>query len=276
MPPSPSQPDRTLHESRTTELRVVLLGSGSSGNATLVRSGDDVVLIDAGFSARETLRRLTEAGADPCSIRALLVTHEHTDHVSGVRVLARRLGIPVYATAGTRRAMRQAEEIDDLRAMTPGEPFGIGALEVLPFRTSHDAAEPVGFRITARSRVSFGLATDTGVIDDSMLEALAGCHILAIETNHDERMLAEGPYPYFLKQRIASDRGHLSNAAALVAVERLAHDGLRAVVGVHLSQENNSPHIAGPALGDALARLGLDAITATASQHVCTLLDHDL
>lgn len=252
-------------------LEVAFLGSGSSGNATFIASGDDALLIDAGFSARETLRRIAEAGADATHVRAILVTHEHTDHVSGVRVLAKRLDVPVYATSGTWSGIRQSHEIEDRHRIVPGEELRIGTLEVLAFRTSHDAAEPVGYRVTGSCGTSFGLMTDTGVATPEALEALAGCDLLGIETNHDERMLENGPYPYFLKQRIASDRGHLSNAAAMAALETLAHDGLRMVMGLHLSQENNAPTLVARTLEAALARIGVAAASGPVAQHVCTL-----
>ncbi len=254
-------------------MRVAFLGSGSSGNATAIECDDGVVLVDAGFSARETLRRLCAAGMRTEDVRAILVTHEHTDHVSGVRVLAKRLGVPVYATAGTRAASRMDEFISDARSIRAGDTFRVSSLQVCAFNVSHDAAEPVGYRIEGSCGTVLGLVTDTGVLPADANETLAGCNVLAIECNHDEDMLRDGPYPWFLKERIRSNRGHLSNAVALDAVERMACDRLRAVVGLHLSRQNNHADIVTRGLSERMARLGLTAqVHAIAQDGINTLV----
>lgn len=253
-------------------LRVVFLGSGSSGNATAVSYGDTTVLVDAGFSAREILRRLEAAGLDASSVRAIVVTHEHGDHIRGVRVVAKRLGdVPVYATPGTRAAASLDSATQDPRDLVRGESVQIGELELAAFRTLHDAAEPVGVRFDAPDGESYGHATDTGELTPEALEALAGCRLVGIECNHDIGMLVNGPYPRFLKERILSPRGHLSNAAAATGIAAVAHDGLRAVAALHLSSQNNAPEHARRALAQTLARLDHGATVTCARQDAaCT------
>lgn len=246
--------------------RVVVLGSGSSGNATLISDGETSVLIDCGFSAREVTRRLAAAGVAPDSISAILVTHEHTDHVAGIDVFCRRHSptCTVYATRGTAEAGRVGDPQRVLRVKN-GEAVQVGSLDVVPFRTSHDAREPVGFRIETRVG-SVGVATDSGTLTPEAHEALAGCCIIAIESNHDIRMLETGPYPAYLKRRIRSHVGHLSNIDAAAAVESLAHGGLRHVFAMHRSRTNNTDALAAAGLTDALKRLGLQVPVTVASQ----------
>ncbi len=247
-------------------LRVAFLGSGSSGNATAVSDGRTTVLIDCGFSAREVVRRLLAHGIAAESVSAILVTHEHTDHVSGVEVFARRFGCTVWTSAGTRRAGRFDPRVADVHTLIPGEPARIGSLEVLAFSTSHDAVEPVGYVVRDDSGTRFGLATDTGVFTEQAAEALAECDILGVECNHDVDMLTTGPYPWFLKQRIASSRGHLSNPDAARALEAIAGDRLRQVHALHLSRTNNTHDLAREGLSNCLSRLGLDAEVKTVTQ----------
>lgn len=248
-------------------LNLTVLGSGSRGNASVVSCGATHVLLDCGFSAREVARRMAEAGLDAAAIAALLVTHEHSDHVSGVPVFARRHRVPVLASSGTLRAAGLALEPGcELSAVCPGEPFTLGGLRITAFRASHDAAEPLGYVFEAPDGTRLGIVTDTGVTSAELLEALAGCDVLGLEVNHDARMLQTGPYPLFLRRRIASDRGHLSNDAAADALERLAHDRLRQVVGLHISQQNNLPSLAERALRVRLAAIGLAADVAVAGQ----------
>jgi len=247
-------------------MRTAFLGSGSSGNATAVESEGQVILVDAGFSAREPLRRLGLAGMRPEDVRAVLVTHEHTDHIGGVQILAKRLGIPVYATAGTGETAGMHEWNVDFRRVDTSESFAVASLTIQAFALSHDAAEPVGYRIESCSGESLGLVTDTGVMPSSAIEVLSGCTILAIECNHDEKMLQTGPYPWFLKRRIASDQGHLSNVAAFQVIERLASDRLEAVVALHLSRQNNHAGIVRDGLETQLRQIGLACQTKIIAQ----------
>lgn len=248
-------------------MTVAFLGSGSGGNATVVRSGDTQLLLDCGFSARETARRMASLGIDADATDAVLVTHEHSDHVAGVPVFARRHHVPVFLSDGTARfAGLPGERGCDLHRVRSGETFAIGSLRVTAFCVSHDAAEPLGYLFEDEDGERLGIATDTGFPTGELLETLAGCHVLGIETNHDVEMLENGPYPYFLRKRIAGDKGHLSNRAASDALERLAHDGLRRVVGLHVSQHNNTRVLAAASLKACVERLGLDVPVDVASQ----------
>lgn len=241
-----------------TGLRVTFLGSGSAGNCTAVSAGETTILIDCGFSARETAARLSSHGLDASRIAAVLVTHEHGDHVRGVDVFTRRhaRGCRVLATSGTVRASRCPLGVD-VTTIVPGEVLTVGGLEVLAFETSHDAVEPVGYVVTAGGE-SVGIATDTGFMTPQALEALRDVDVLGIEGNHDIEMLERGPYPYHLKRRILSARGHLSNAAAAHAVETLASNRLKRVVALHRSRTNNTAALAGTVLRERLRRLSLD------------------
>lgn len=239
------------------DLRIVFLGSGSSGNASAVTDGTTTVLIDCGFSARETCRRLTLAGLDPETVDAVLVTHEHSDHVRGVPVFAKRRHTPVFATAGTSAAAGFGALATEVRTLKPGSEISIGTLRVLPFRVSHDTAEPVGFRIESRSGYRFGLLTDTGMLTAESAEALDDVDFLGIECNHDLTMLAEGPYPYHVKRRIRSDVGHLSNETGAETLERLASDRLQRVFALHRSRTNNTASLAKDALTRRARSIGL-------------------
>jgi phosphoribosyl 1,2-cyclic phosphodiesterase len=246
---------------------MVVLGSGSSGNSIAVTNGTTTALVDCGFSARETARRLRMARIDPQSVTAVLVTHEHIDHTSGIDVFCRRHAPSaiVYASAGTRRAARLDEKAAEVVCVQAGEPLRLGTLTVVGFRTSHDAAEPLGFRIEAGAEV-FGIVTDTGVLTVEATEALSGCTALGIECNHDVTMLERGPYPAFLKRRILSKHGHLSNPDAADALEALASDVLTRVFALHRSRTNNTPTLAGVALEERMARIGLRIPVAVAAQ----------
>lgn len=243
-------------------MRLIVLASGSSGNCTLVESGGRAVLLDAGISARETLRRIAAAGADDARIEAILITHEHVDHVRGARVLARKLGVPVMGTAGTLQAAAGClADVSELVTIGRRDHFSAAGLRIRAFATQHDASEPCGYVFESRRGHRVGVATDTGVVTPEIAEALAGCHALGLESNHDERMLETGPYPPFLKRRIAGDRGHLSNGAAAGALGALGWKGLAHVYALHLSEQNNTPEHARAALAGTLGdRTSLETI----------------
>lgn len=248
-------------------LQVAVLGSGSKGNAVLVSAGPDLLLVDCGFSAREVATRMSACGYDPADLTAILLTHEHSDHIRGVDVLVRRHApqAGVYATSGTSRSLSPAAR-ERLVRTCAGESLRIGSLTVTVFRTSHDAAEPTGFRFDAEDGTSFGIASDTGVLTEEAVEALSGVDILGLESNHDIGMLTRGRYPWSLKQRILSELGHLSNTDASAAVPRLASDRLRVVIGLHRSMENNTPDLARCGLENALRDLSHPARVEIASQ----------
>jgi len=246
---------------------IAFLASGSRGNAALVYNGDRGILIDCGISAREVRRRIDAAGLGDVQIEAVLVTHEHSDHIAGVRVLSRSLGAAVHATrATTARMDAQLADVPEVCIVRPGNPFSLASFSVVAFRTSHDAADPVGYVFEDESGHRIGIMTDTGVLTEEIAEAIAGCDVLGIEANHDHDMLENGPYPSFLKQRIRSDRGHLSNHAAGDALERLASDRLHTIIGLHLSAQNNLPRLARASIGAAVRSLGLAAEVRVASQ----------
>lgn len=233
-------------------LSVCVLASGSRGNATYVSNGRTAILIDAGLSGVEIQRRMATKGLDPGKLDAILVSHEHTDHIQGVGVLSRRFGLPVYVNDGTRQASSAAMgKLHGVRSFDCGQTFCIGGFTVHPFSISHDADDPAGFTI-AYDGVKLGVATDLGVVTGVVRTHLAACDILILEANHDERMLIDGPYPWPLKQRIRGRSGHLSNDDTGLLLEALRHDRLVHVILAHLSEENNTPDKAQQAARAAL------------------------
>jgi phosphoribosyl 1,2-cyclic phosphodiesterase len=218
-------------------LRVCSLGSGSRGNATLIESGSTLLLVDCGLSRRQLEGRMRVAGREIGDLTALLVTHEHSDHSQGIGPLIGRHEIPVWATPGTASVIAS---IDYYASMSLRRPFEIGSIEVLPFAVPHDAREPCQFVFQSHGK-RIGLLTDTGHVTAHIVERLADCDALAIEFNHDLDSLLNGPYPPAVKSRVASDFGHLNNEQASALVSRVAHDGLQWVLGLHLSERNNSP-----------------------------------
>jgi phosphoribosyl 1,2-cyclic phosphodiesterase len=236
----PSEPAISV-EGNGIRLSVCVLASGSRGNATYLSDGHTAILIDAGLSGVEIQRRMADKGLDPCCLDAILVSHEHTDHIQGVGVLSRRLGLPVYISDRTLQAARPV--LGKLSGISPfacGHAFAIGSLVVHPFSISHDAEDPAGFTIACNG-AKVGLATDLGIATRLVKTHLAACDILILEANHDTRMLIDGPYPWPLKQRIRGRSGHLSNDDTAVLVEALQHDRLAHVILAHLSEENNMP-----------------------------------
>ncbi|MFO7649325.1 MBL fold metallo-hydrolase [Halomonas sp. 3H] len=228
-------------------LRFGSLGSGSKGNATLVSDGETHLLVDCGFGLREAERRLADLGLHPRQLDAVLVTHEHGDHIRGVGPLSRRHGVPVYLTPGTWASGRLGE-LPQRHWITPQARFAIKGLTVDPVTVPHDAREPVQFRFHGGGGRSLGVLTDLGHPTDHVAGAFAGCDALVLECNHDVRMLAEGPYPPRLKRRVGGDWGHLANAQAAALLARLGLDRLQQVVCSHLSEHNNRPELAREAL----------------------------
>lgn len=223
-------------------LRLHVLGSGSKGNCSVVESPGGLVLIDAGLSCRAVLARMEALGLDPSRAAAILVTHEHSDHIAGLRAVARRLKVPVFASRGTleSEAWRKAGGLaaEELRA---GEAATVAGVRVLPFHVPHDAAECLGFRLE-RAGDAVAVCTDIGSLTEEAGERLADARVLALECNHDPAMLASYPgYPPVLKARIAGGSGHLSNDQAAAALPGLVTSRTRAVVGMHLSRHTNLP-----------------------------------
>ncbi len=249
-------------------MKVTVLGSGSRGNSILVESGEVRLLVDAGFSGRDMERRLAAVEVDPASLTALLITHDHSDHTRGMGVFARRWRIPLYLTEPTRAACAKLlDGTEEVRRYGSTEPVEIGGLEVSPFLTVHDAVDPIAVTVTERSTGErLGIATDLGRATTSVRAALRECHLLVLESNHDEILLLESHYPWSVKSRIASGHGHLSNRAAAELAADLHHRGLGAVVLAHLSEAANDPELARDVVGTALSRARYHGPVHVASQ----------
>jgi phosphoribosyl 1,2-cyclic phosphodiesterase len=232
-------------------VRFASLGSGSRGNALLVEAGSTRLLIDAGFGPREMARRLGRLGLAAADIDAVLVTHEHSDHIGGVFACARRFDWAVLLTHGTLAACRDGSTDTRITIIDSHESFSVGDICVHPFPVPHDAREPVQFVLGDGAR-RLGVLTDAGHVTRHMVDMLDVCDALVLECNHDIQMLAKGSYPQALKRRIGGLWGHLDNAAAASLLSRIGHPRLRHVVAAHLSEENNSPALAQAALSAAL------------------------
>lgn len=231
-------------------MRFAVLGSGSRGNGMVVEIGASLLLIDCGLSVPQVKRRLAGLGKHPDDLTAILVTHEHSDHVNGVAGLARSQGLPVWATAGTARAAGLSEATDCV-LFDCHEPFAVADAEVTPYPVPHDAREPSQF-VVGDGRRRLGILTDAGSPTPYIVECLDGCDALVLECNHDSAMLAAGNYPPPLKQRVGGRHGHLSNAQAAELLGSLNGARLQHVVAAHLSEKNNTPQLAREALADAL------------------------
>lgn len=236
----------------------VSLRSGSSGNATFVRTESARLVVDLGLNGKRFAMALEEFDEDPNQIDAILLTHEHIDHISGIGVVMRRHRIPLYTTLSTfNKAEAQLGKIDyDLvHLIVPSNPFTVRDTEIMAFPTSHDAVDPVGFRISSRHG-DVGVMTDTGEFDHYARENLKGCKVVFLESNYDQDMLWNGDYPYPLKVRIDGRSGHLSNYEAGQAACFLLENGTEALALSHLSQENNLPDLALQTVSEALQEIG--------------------
>ena len=224
-------------------MKLCSIASGSSGNCIFAGSETTSLLIDAGISGKRVEAGLAVLDRSAKELDGILVTHEHSDHIQGLGVLARRYGIPIYATDGTIQAMQQTKSLGKFpegifHTIHADDTFTLGDIAVHPFTISHDAAEPVCYRMESGGK-SIAIATDLGVYSDYTVQNLTGLDAVLLEANHDENMLAVGPYPYPLKQRIAGAKGHLSNLAAGHLLCEILHDNLQEVLLGHLSKENN-------------------------------------
>ncbi len=255
-----------------------VLVSGSRGNAILVRTGEVAVLLDAGVAAKRIFAALANLGVNPAEIRAVIVSHEHSDHTGGVGAVARKLNIPLYVNEGT--LAQCAHRIGKLPAgveyFETGSAFNIRDLRIHPFSSSHDAADSCNFTFTrdGDEERKLGVATDLGFPTALAVNKLKHCTTLVLESNHDERMLMEGPYDWALKQRIKSINGHLSNLQAVGVVSQVMHHGLQNLVLAHLSEINNDPRLALKTMRDYLQTIRSDILLLVADQYSHTpLLD---
>jgi phosphoribosyl 1,2-cyclic phosphodiesterase len=257
-------------EALTISVRTCVLGSGSSGNATLLAGRRTRILVDAGFSFREICRRLKLIGEDWSRLDAVLITHEHSDHVSGLPGLAKKLRKPVYVTARTESRLDWGDAEPVLERFQAGQRISIGDFEIDSFTVPHDAVDPVGFCFRAEG-LKIAVVTDLGYLPESVKQHVRGCHLLVLESNHDLDMLKVGPYPWFVKQRVMSRVGHLSNH---VVGQFLAADYDRraqVLVLAHLSEQNNHPEIARRNAAGALERAGAGLTRlVVANQHRAT------
>lgn len=238
-------------------MRVCLLASGSKGNALYIETGDTRLLVDAGLSAREMQARLAAIDVDHLSLHAILISHEHNDHIRGAGTLARRCKIPLLTSNQVAKPLRALVGKTEQVAFAAGNAFCFRDLEIEPFSITHDAVDPVGFVIASREG-RIGFATDLGIATRLVQDRLANCRALVVESNHDEQMLLDGPYPWHLKQRIKSRHGHLSNNDSAQLLAELLHDHLEGIFLAHLSETNNDPALA----HDTTAKL-------LAGQNVC-------
>ena len=247
-------------------MRIVTFASGSTGNCCLVSDGGVNVLIDAGISARRIVQGLGVLGLAPQDVCGVLITHEHSDHISGLPVLVNRTGMRIFAPSELGEVLKRVkpELSESIDYIPPDGGLCVGDVRITAFPTPHDASASFGYRIEG-SEV-FAFATDTGHISDELLEGLQGADTVVIEANHDKVMLKNGPYPPFLKQRVLSKHGHLSNDDCAKLACLLADSGTRQIILGHLSQQNNTPEAAETAVSEALSGRNVKIYTAPANK----------
>ncbi len=237
-------------------MRFACLGSGSEGNGLVVEVGSTRVLIDCGFGLRDTVARLARIGVEPETVAAIVVTHEHSDHIGGVASFAAKFGTPVWLTFGTLSMVSERfAGLDRVYGFDSHDRFAVEGIEIRPFPVPHDAREPVQF-VCTDGRWRLGVLTDLGISTAYVEASLSGCDALVLECNHDLDMLANGDYPYPLKQRIAGRFGHLDNGAAAGLLTKIDTSRLKHLIAAHLSQHNNRPELARAALAEALGCAG--------------------
>ncbi|MCI9081968.1 MAG: MBL fold metallo-hydrolase [Lachnospiraceae bacterium] len=229
-------------------MKLCSIASGSSGNCIFAGSDSTSLMIDTGISGKRIEEGLNEIGHTAREMNGILITHEHSDHISGLGVMARRYGIPIYATAGTKRAILNCKSVGEIpeelfREICPDADFVIGDITVSPVTISHDAAQPTAY-VLRQGRKSMAVMTDLGRYDSYIVEKLQNLDLILLEANHDVHMLQVGKYPYYLKQRILGDRGHLSNELSGQLLSQILHEHLKTVILGHLSKENNYEQLA--------------------------------
>ncbi len=249
-------------------MRLCVLGSGSAGNSVVVESGSELLLLDAGFSCRQLEKRLVAVGVDPRDVSAIVLTHEHGDHVRGAARFAKRNDAVIYATRGTLDHSGLAAKPVPTRELASSRPERVGGFLLQPFRVPHDAEDPIGMAVEDGSGRRIGLVSDIGTASRLAWAHLRDLDGLVVETNHDLEMLRSGPYPWHLKQRVAGRHGHLSNREAAEGLAELISERLRWVVLYHLSQTNNSPALAGEAIERVLRDHGSGARVCISDQAV--------
>ncbi len=247
-------------------MRFTSLGSGSKGNSLLVSAKEGLtsttVMVDCGFGVREITHRLKRVGCEPSGLSAIVVTHEHGDHVGSALALAKRYQIPLWMSYGTFQSLGKDFSGVELNFCRDGDVFSINDLQIAAFTVSHDAREPLQFCISD-GRVKFGMLTDTGQVTPHISGALQGCDALMIECNYDDRLLEKSAYPYYLKKRISSIYGHLSNHCAASFLHEHGLSKLKTVIGAHLSQNNNLPELAKMAIDAVVGGNEIEVVIAT-------------
>ena len=258
-----TQEDLVIPEFNTNKnVSVCTLASGSKGNSVYISNGSTSILIDAGFSGIEIEKRLKSKGLDPKNLDAIIVSHEHSDHIRGVGVLSRRFDIPVYINRKTEQAsIDLTGNIQKKNYFNCGVSFQINSMSIHPCSTPHDAAESACFTIS-HENIKIGIATDMGMATAMVKQHLKGCSLLILEANHDLEMLTNGTYPWYLKQRIKSRTGHLSNVDAKNLLFDVAHNQLKHVILAHLSEENNLPEKATRVVGEAITQYNINLFSA--------------
>ena len=261
--------------SQAEPLRLHVLASGSKGNASIIENAQtgEGVLVDCGICKRDVLARCEEAGFNLKNLKAVLITHEHSDHTKGLKVLYRELAkrgidVPLYvneATASNSKPIQEALDFTDSVALSSQDQLSLAGMQIVPFETSHDAASSFGFRFWVGDD-ALGFMTDTGMVTGAAHEALQDCRILAIEANHDPVMLKNGPYPRSLQERVASNVGHLSNQQSAEELAALLHPGLREVVAMHISENNNTYRLPVECLRQVLTQEGHNATAVCSYQ----------
>lgn len=258
------------------------IASGSSGNCTLLQAGDTCILIDVGISGKKALAGLEELGIDPSTIQGIFITHEHSDHIKGVGILSRKLGIPIYATQVTWEHMLRQEMLGKVaeehqKFIEKDQVLSIGDLSITPYSIYHDAVDPVGYVFDYLGK-KIVLATDLGKVDRKLVSNLYGAHGILLEFNHDVNMVEVGSYPFPLKRRILGDFGHLSNDLAAKVLTHIYHEEMQWVILGHLSKDNNLPDLAYLTAKNALdaknIRIGEDLIVTVANRDTVTPPHH--